>query len=88
MVDTVVDRRGTRQVAEAYLQYLYSPAGQEIAATHYFRPRDPQVLERHRDKFPVIELFTVGNAFGGWNAAHEMHFADAGVFDQIYGVGN
>jgi sulfate/thiosulfate transport system substrate-binding protein len=86
VVDTVVDRRGTRQVAEAYLQYLYSPAGQDIAAKHYFRPRNPQVLDRYAERFPSIELFTIAEAFENWNVANEMHFADHGVFDRIYGI--
>jgi sulfate transport system substrate-binding protein len=86
VVDTVVDRRGTRQIAEAYLQYLYSPAGQEIAAKHYFRPRNPQVLEKYREQFAPVELFTVDKVFGGWTAAHDKHFADGGVFDKMYGM--
>jgi sulfate/thiosulfate-binding protein len=86
VVDTVVDRRGTRQVAEAYLRYLYAPAGQEIAAKHYFRPRDPQILEKYRAQFAPLELFTVDQVFGGWTQAHDKHFADGGVFDRIAGV--
>lgn len=86
VVDTVVDRRGTRQIAEAYLQYLYSPAGQELAAKHYFRPRNSQVQEKYRDQFAPLELFTVDKVFGGWTAAHDKHFADGGVFDKISGV--
>jgi sulfate/thiosulfate transport system substrate-binding protein len=86
VVDTVVDRRGTRQIAEAYLRYLYSPTGQEIAVKHYFRPRDQQVLEKHRKQFAPLELFTVDQVFGGWTAAHDKHFADGGVFDKIYGI--
>jgi sulfate/thiosulfate-binding protein len=86
VVDTVVDRRGTRQIAEAYLQYLYSPAGQEVAAKHYFRPRNQQVLEKYRDQFAPLELFTVDKVFGSWTAAHDKHFADGGVFDKIYGI--
>jgi sulfate transport system substrate-binding protein len=86
VVDTVVDRRGTRQVAEAYLRYLYSPAGQEIAAKHYFRPRDAQVLAKYREQFAQLEFFTVDQVFGGWTRAHERHFADGGVFDKIYGI--
>jgi sulfate/thiosulfate transport system substrate-binding protein len=88
VVDTVGDRRGTRQIAEAYLKYLYAPAGQEIGAKHYFRPRDPQVLEKYREQFAALELFTVDQVFGGWTAAHDKHFADGGVFDQIYGIKN
>jgi sulfate/thiosulfate-binding protein len=86
VVDTVVDRRGTRQVAEGYLRYLYSPAGQEIAAKHYFRPRNREVLERHRDTFQQLTLFTVAQVFDGWNEVHRIHFADGGVFDRIYGI--
>ncbi len=86
VVDTVVDRRGTRQIAEAYLQYLYTPAGQEIVAKHYFRPRNAQVLARYADRFQALDVFTVTEAFGGWNAAHDTHFADGGVFDRIYGI--
>ncbi|HMN44204.1 MAG TPA: sulfate ABC transporter substrate-binding protein [Povalibacter sp.] len=87
VVDTVVDRRGTRQVAEAYLQHLYSDAGQDIVAKHYFRPRNVQVLERHRAQFPAVATFTIDEVFGGWNQAHEQHFADGAVFDQIYRAG-
>jgi len=84
VVDRVVDRRGTRQVAEAYLAYLYSKAGQELAAQHYFRPRDPEVAARYADRFPSLELVTVDAAFGGWAAAQAAHFADGGSFDRIY----
>jgi sulfate/thiosulfate transport system substrate-binding protein len=86
VVDTVVDRRGTRQIAEAYLKYLYSPAGQDVAARHYFRPRNPQLLEKYREQFAPLELFTVDQVFGGWTRAHDQHFADGGVFDKIYGI--
>jgi sulfate/thiosulfate transport system substrate-binding protein len=86
VVDTVVDRRGTRQIAEAYLQYLYSPAGQEIVAKHHFRPRDAQVLARYGDRFKSLEVFTVAEVFGGWNAAHEKHFADGAMFDRVFGI--
>jgi sulfate/thiosulfate transport system substrate-binding protein len=87
VVDTVVDRRGTRQIAERYLQYLYTPPGQEIAAKHYFRPRDAAVLQRHGDQFAKVDLFTIDQVFGGWDRAHEQHFADGGVFDRLYGAG-
>jgi sulfate/thiosulfate transport system substrate-binding protein len=83
VVDTVVDRRGTRQVAEAYLQYLYSPTGQELAAKHHFRPSDPQALEKHREEFADLALFTIDQAFGGWDRAHEVHFADGAIFDRM-----
>jgi sulfate/thiosulfate transport system substrate-binding protein len=87
VVDTVVDRRGTRQVAEAYLQHLYSQTGQELAAKHHFRPRNAEVLEKNRDQFPPLELFTVDEVFGGWDKANARHFADGAVFDQVYMVG-
>lgn len=86
VVDTVVDRRGTRQIAESYLEHLYSEAGQDIAARHYFRPRDARVLERYRSHFEPLVLFTIAEAFGGWDKAHEEHFADGAVFDRIYDV--
>jgi sulfate transport system substrate-binding protein len=88
VVDTVVDRRGTRQIAEAYLQYLYSEPGQEIAAKHYFRPRNAAVLERHKDQFPQLDLFTIAEVFGGWGVVQEKHFADGALFDRIYGSGD
>ena len=84
IVDKVVDKRGTRQVAKAYLQYLYSEAGQEIVAKHFYRPTNPKVAEKHAGKFPKIELFKIDDAFGGWKNAHKTHFADGGTFDQIY----
>jgi sulfate/thiosulfate transport system substrate-binding protein len=86
VVDTVVDRRGTRQIAEAYLRYLYSPPGQDIAARHYFRPRNAEVLAKYREQFAPLQFFTVDQVFGGWTAAHEKHFVDGGVFDKIYGI--
>jgi sulfate transport system substrate-binding protein len=87
VVDRVVDRRGTRQVAEAYLKYLYTPQGQDIAAKHYYRPRDPGVAAKYADKFARLKLFTVDQVFGGWQKAQKTHFADGGVFDQIYQPG-
>jgi sulfate transport system substrate-binding protein len=84
VVDTVVDRRGTRQVAEAYLNHLYSPEGQEIAARHYFRPRNPEVLAKYRAQFAELELFSIQEVFGDWERAHAEHFADGGVFDKIF----
>ena len=88
VVDTVVDRRGTRQIAEAYLKYLYEEPGQELAAKHYLRPRNPAVLERHKGQFPALELFNIDEVFGGWKATHEQHFADGALFDRIYGGGS
>lgn len=88
VVDAVVDRRGTRAVAEAYLEFLYSPQGQEIAARHFYRPADPIVEARHKAQFPDIETFTVDEAFGGWARVQAAQFGDGGVFDQIYTPGH
>ena len=85
LVDRVVDKKGTRAVAEAYLQYLYSPEGQEIAAKHHYRPRSATVLAKYGAQFPKIELLEI-SAFGGWSAVQAKHFADGGIFDQIYQV--
>jgi sulfate transport system substrate-binding protein len=84
VVDAVVDARGTREVAEAYLDFLYSEEGQDIAARNYYRPRMPAVAERYADQFPDLELFTIDERFGGWESAQQKHFANGGVFDQIY----
>jgi sulfate transport system substrate-binding protein len=84
VVDKVVDKRGTREVATAYLQYLYGPEGQEIAAKNYYRPTDPKVAARYADKFPKVYLFKIDDVFGGWTQAQKTHFSDGGVFDQIY----
>jgi sulfate/thiosulfate transport system substrate-binding protein len=86
VVDKVVDRKGTRRLAEHYLQYLYSPEGQEIAARHYYRPYDKQVAAKYARQFPMLRLVTVDDTFGGWAKAQRVHFSDAGVFDQIYGA--
>jgi sulfate transport system substrate-binding protein len=83
VVDTVVDRRGTRKLAEAYLAFLYSAEGQEIAAKYFYRPRLPEVAARFAGRFPPVTLFTVQEQFGGWQAAQAKHFADGGVFDQL-----
>jgi len=83
LVDSNVDRHKTRAAAEEYVKYLYSPEAQEIAAKHYYRPRLASVAKKYADKFPQIELITI-EAFGGWKVAQEKHFADGGVFDQIY----
>jgi sulfate transport system substrate-binding protein len=88
VVDQVVARRGTAQVAKAYLEYLYSPEGQEIAARNHYRPRDPQVAARHAGAFPAVTLFTIDEVFGGWQKAQATHFADGGVFDQLYTPGS
>jgi sulfate transport system substrate-binding protein len=85
IVDKVVDKHGTRQVAEEYLRYLYSKEGQEIAAKHFYRPRDPDIAAKYAGQFPAITLVTVDSAFGGWTKAQAAHFADGGSFDRIYG---
>jgi sulfate transport system substrate-binding protein len=85
IVDKVVDRHGTRQVAEAYLNYLYSANGQEIAARHFYRPRDPKVAAKYAKQFPNIPMVTIDALFGGWTKAQATHFADHGTFDRIYG---
>jgi sulfate/thiosulfate transport system substrate-binding protein len=84
LVDHVVDKHGTRKVAEAYLEYLYAPAGQRLAAKHYYRPVRPEDADpADRERFPKVELITVDQVFGGWQKAQAKHFADGGVFDQI-----
>jgi sulfate/thiosulfate-binding protein len=83
-VDKVVKKKKTEALAKAYLEYLYSPEAQEIAAKHNFRPGNPEVLAKHSDKFPTIPLFSVAEVFGSWSKAQEVHFADGGLFDQIY----
>jgi sulfate transport system substrate-binding protein len=85
VVDKVVDKRGTRKVAEAYLQYLYSAEGQDIAGKHYYRPRDAKAAEKYKAQFSPVKLFTIDDVFGGWDKAQSTHFNDGGVFDQIYG---
>jgi len=84
VVDKVVDKRGTRDVAQAYLEYLYSPEGQDIAARNFYRPSDPAVAVKYARNFPKLTLFTIDDTFGGWAKAQRTHFADGGVFDQIY----
>jgi sulfate/thiosulfate-binding protein len=87
VVDKVAARKGTKAIAEAYVQYLYSPEGQEIAAKHYYRPRDEKVAAKYANRFAKVQLFTIDQAFGGWQAAQKAHFADGGTFDQIYKPG-
>jgi sulfate/thiosulfate-binding protein len=86
VVDKVVDKRGTRKVAEAYLEYLYSPVGQDIAARNFYRPTDAKIAAKYAAQFPPIALFTIDEVFGGWAKAQKTHFADGGVFDQIYNI--
>ena len=87
LVDRVVDRRGTRAAAQAYLEYLYSDEGQAIAAKHYYRPRSEAVAAKYAQQFPRVELFTLDEVFGSWKQAQEKHFNDGGVFDQLYKPG-
>jgi sulfate/thiosulfate-binding protein len=87
VVDKIAGRHGTKPVAQAYLEFLYTPEGQEIVARHYFRPRLKAVAEKHAAQFPRLNLFTIDQAFGGWAKAQAAHFADGGVFDQIYAGG-
>jgi sulfate/thiosulfate-binding protein len=84
VVDKVVDKKGTKEVAEAYLNYLYSDVGQEIIAKNYYRPRNEAILAKYADVFPKINLVTIDDDFGGWKKAQETHFNDGGTFDQIY----
>ena len=88
VVDAVVDKRRTRDIARAYLDYLYSPEGQEIAAKNHYRPRDKTVEAKYAATFAVVKLFTIDEAFGGWASAQKIHFADGGTFDQIYKPGS
>lgn len=85
VVDKVVDKHGTSKIAQAYLEYLYSPEGQEIAAKHYYRPRDAKVAAKYAKQFAPVKLITIGDVFGGWQKAQREHFADGAVFDRIYG---
>jgi len=84
VVDKVVDKKGTRDVAQAYLEYLYTAEGQEIAARNFYRPIDEKVAAKYAKNFPKVNLFTIDEVFGGWAKAQKTHFADGGVFDQIY----
>ena len=84
VVDKVVDKKDTREVAQGYLEYLYSDEGQEIAAKNFYRPRNEEVLEKYADVFPDIDFVTIDEDFGGWKKAQETHFNDGGTFDEIY----
>jgi sulfate transport system substrate-binding protein len=88
IVDEVVDRKGTRAVADAYLRFLYTPEAQGIVAKHHYRPRDGKVAAAHAARFAPVQLFTIDEAFGGWQSAQKTHFADGGTFDQIYRPGS
>lgn len=83
VVDKVVDKKGTRKVATAYLEYLYTPIGQEIAARHYYRPRNKEIAAKYSGNFAKVKLFTIDQVFGGWDKAQKTYFGDGGVFDQI-----
>ncbi|MEH0165962.1 sulfate ABC transporter substrate-binding protein [Roseateles microcysteis] len=87
VVDKNVDKKGTRKQAQAYLEYLYTPEGQEIAAKHYYRPRDAKVAAKYSKQFAAVKLITVDEVFGGWRTAQKTHFSDGGLFDQIYTPG-
>jgi sulfate transport system substrate-binding protein len=87
LVDKFVDKHNTRGVAQAYLEYLYTPAAQEIAARHYFRPRLASVASKYDRTFSKVSLFTIDEVFGGWTVAQKTHFADGGTFDRIYQAG-
>ena len=88
IVDKVVDKHGTRKIAEAYLEHLYSPQGQQLAAKHYYRPTlSESISAEERNRFAAVELFTIDDAFGGWDKAQATHFDDGGIFDQIYQPG-
>jgi sulfate transport system substrate-binding protein len=84
VVDKVVDRRGTRRIAEAYVEYLYSPEAQDIAAKHFYRPRLVAAARKYDSQFGRTSLFTIAELFGSWHAAQKAHFDDGGMFDQIY----
>ena len=87
LVDKVADKRGTRKVAQAYLEFLYSPEGQHIAGRNFYRPRLAEVAGTYQQQFPKINLFTIDELFGGWKKVHDRHFKDGGIFDQIYQPG-
>ena len=87
VVDKIVDRRGTRPLAEEYLRYLYTEQGQEIAAKRYYRPRLASVAAKYEQQFPTLDLVTIDNPFSGWAVEQAKHFGDGGVFDQIYQPG-
>ncbi len=84
VVEENAKNKGTLEVAKAYLEFLYTKEGQELAGKHFYRPRDPEVAAKYADRFPKLELVTIDEEFGGWEAAQKQHFADGGVFDQIY----
>jgi sulfate/thiosulfate transport system substrate-binding protein len=89
IVDKVVDKRGTRKAAQAYLEFLYTPEGQELCAKHFYRPRNQAVAGRYASRFPSLNLLTIADpVFGGWARAQKQHFDEGGIFDQIYQPGS
>ena len=88
VVDRVAEKKGTRYVAEAYLRYWYTKEGQEIAARNFYRPRDAEIARKYDSSFAKVNLFTIDEVFGGWTKAQATHFADGGIFDQIYQPGS
>lgn len=84
VVDKVVDKKRTRAVAEAYLKYWYTKDAQDIAGRNYYRPTDPEIIQKYADTFPKVELFKIDDVFGGWAKAQKVHFSEGGIFDQIY----
>ncbi|HNH52690.1 MAG TPA: sulfate ABC transporter substrate-binding protein, partial [Nitrosomonas sp.] len=84
IIDKVVDKKGTRVIAEAYLNYLYSEEAQHIAAKHYFRPSDETIAAQYAQQFTKVKLFKISDTFGSWKNIHQIHFSDGGIFDQIY----
>lgn len=87
VVDKIVQKKGTGRIAQAYLEFLYTPVGQEIIAKNFYRPRDQEVAKKYSKSFPPIQLFTIDEVFGGWRKAQAAHFADGGTFDKIYQAG-
>jgi sulfate transport system substrate-binding protein len=87
VVDKMASKHEAQDVAQAYLEYLYTPTGQEIAAKHFYRPRDAKIAAKYEAQFPKVTLITVDEVFGGWKKAHAAHFADGALFDQIYQPG-
>jgi sulfate/thiosulfate transport system substrate-binding protein len=84
LVDKIADKRGTRAAAQAYLDFLYSDEAQDIAGRHFYRPINPRVMAKYAAQFPKLSLFSIDEVFGGWQKAQQIHFADGGIFDQIY----
>ena len=84
IVDKVVEKKGTREIADAYLRYWYTKEGQEIAAKNSYRPRDPEIAAKYEKSFAKVNLFTIDEVFGGWAKAQKEHFGEGGIFDQIY----